>query len=59
MNHKEFFYSKTKYISNNFVEIRGSELKHLSQVLRKKVRDIVYVVDGKGNLYTLNSFFPY
>lgn len=53
MSHKEFFYTKPENISNNFVEIKGEELKHLSRVLRKKVREIVYVVDGRGNLYTI------
>ena len=53
MNHKEYFYTNPENISQNFVEIKGEELKHLSRVVRKKVRDIIYVIDGKGNLYTV------
>ena len=53
MSHKEHFYTKPENISQNHVEIKGEELKHLSRVVRKKERDIVYVVDGKGNLYTV------
>jgi len=53
MNHKEYFYTKPENISQNYVEIKGDELKHLSRVVRKKIRDIVYVVDGNGNLYTV------
>jgi len=53
MSHKEYFYTKPENISQNYVEIKGDELKHLSRVVRKKVRDIIYVVDGKGNLYTV------
>jgi 16S rRNA (uracil1498-N3)-methyltransferase len=53
MSHKEYFYTKPENISQDYVEIKGAELKHLSRVVRKKVRDIIYVVDGKGNLYTV------
>ncbi len=53
MKHIEFFYAPPENISGTFVEISGDELKHLSLVLRKKERDIVYVVDGIGNLYTV------
>jgi 16S rRNA (uracil1498-N3)-methyltransferase len=53
MSHKEYFYTKPENISQDYVEIKGAELKHLSRVVRKKIRDIIYVVDGKGNLYTV------
>ena len=53
MKHQEYFYTKPENISENIVEIKGEELKHLSRVLRKKVRDVVNVVDGEGNLYTI------
>lgn len=53
MKHFENFYTKPENISDTEVEIRGAELKHLSRVLRKNIRDIVNVVDGTGNLYTV------
>ncbi len=53
MSHKEYFYTKPENISQDYVEIKGEELKHLSRVMRKKARDIIYVVDGIGNLYTV------
>ena len=53
MKHLEFFYTKPENISNTHTEIKGDELKHLSRVLRKKVRDVVEVIDGQGNLYTV------
>lgn len=53
MSHREYFYVEPSFISPPTVEIKGSEFKHLALVLRKKVRDIVEVVDGAGNLYTV------
>lgn len=53
MKHRQYFYTESKNISQNFLEIRGDELKHLSLVHRKKLRDVVEVVDGAGNLYTV------
>jgi len=53
MAHREYFYVEPKFISPPTVEIKGSEFNHLARVLRKKTRDIVEVVDGLGNLYTV------
>ncbi|UCE55128.1 MAG: 16S rRNA (uracil(1498)-N(3))-methyltransferase [Desulfobacterales bacterium] len=53
MKHREYFYTEPKNISQGTLAIKGDELKHLSRVIRKKVRDIVEVVDGQGNLYTV------
>jgi len=52
MKHRDYFYTEPTNISEGILEIKGQELKHLSRVLRKKVRDIIEVVDGQGNLYT-------
>ena len=52
MRHREFFYTEPKNISHDTLEIKGEELKHLARVVRKKVRDVIEVVDGEGNLYT-------
>ena len=35
------------------LEIKGDELKHLARVVRKRAHDVIEVVDGKGNLYTV------
>jgi len=53
MKHREYFYTEPQNISQHLLEIKGEELNHLARVLRKKVRDIVEVVDGRGNLYTV------
>jgi len=53
MKHRQYFFTEPKNISNETLEIKGDELKHLSRVVRKKARDIVEVVDGTGNLYTV------
>ncbi len=53
MKHREFFYTEPKNISQDTIEIKGDELRHLSRVLRKKERDVVDVVDGQGNLFTI------
>ncbi len=52
MKHREFFYSEPENISQNSLLIKGDELKHLVRVVRKKERDVIEVVDGKGNLFT-------
>jgi len=53
MSHREYFYVEPGFITPPLVEIKGSEFKHLARVLRKNVRDIVEIVDGMGNLYTV------
>jgi len=53
MRHREFFYTELKNISGDKLEIKGDELKHLTRVVRKKERDVIEVVDGQGNLYTV------
>ncbi|HDP98912.1 MAG TPA: 16S rRNA (uracil(1498)-N(3))-methyltransferase [bacterium] len=53
MRHIENFYTASENIRGNQLEIRGDEFQHLVRVLRKKVRDIINVVDGEGNLYTV------
>lgn len=52
MKHREIFYAPPENISPNRLQITGDELVHLSRVVRKKVRDVIEVVDGQGNLYT-------
>ena len=53
MKHREFFYTEPNNISQNSLRIKGEELKHLARVMRKKERDVIEVVDGKANLYTV------
>jgi 16S rRNA (uracil1498-N3)-methyltransferase len=53
MRHREIFYTESKNISGDILEIKGDELKHLARVVRKKVRDVIEVVDGQGNLYVV------
>ena len=51
MKHIEYFYVPPRNIKEDIIEFKGSELKHLTVVSRKKRGDDVYVVDGKGSVY--------
>lgn len=52
MRHREIFYTPPENIIQNRLQITGDELLHLTRVVRKKVRDVIEVVDGRGNCYT-------
>lgn len=52
MKHHEFFYIAPQFIHDNLIEIKSQEFKHLAVVLKKRIHDIVEIVDGTGNLYT-------
>ena len=45
----ELFFSNI--INNNIIVLDAFESKHCIRVLRKKIGDMINVVDGKGNLY--------
>lgn len=46
----ELFYSEE--IDNKNIVLTGQEFRHCVRVKRHRVGDIIYVVDGKGNLYS-------
>ena len=48
-----YFYVKKSDIRDNKVFIVGEEYNHLYRVLRKRPRDIIKVVDGEGDEYTV------
>ena len=43
------FYSQN--IDDNWIRLKAEEARHCVQVMRKKIGDCIYVVDGKGNFY--------
>jgi 16S rRNA (uracil1498-N3)-methyltransferase len=47
----DYFYTPPENILGSLIEINGDEFKHLAQVMRKKIGDVIRVVDGKGNAY--------
>ncbi len=47
----EYFYTDPLLITETSLVLKGGEFKHLHKVLRKKVGDTVFVVDGKGTVY--------
>lgn len=47
----DYFYSPPSLIRSKSLTIEGEELHHLSKVLRKKVGETIYVVDGKEYAY--------
>ena len=44
-----YFYSNN--ISNESIILEKEEMIHCTKVLRKKVNDIVFIVDGAGSLF--------
>ena len=46
----QFFYSEN--IDNDFIILEGEEMNHCTKSLRKKVGDLICVVDGSGGYYT-------
>lgn len=47
----DYFYTPPSLIRNASLTIEGEELHHLSKVLRKKVGETIYVVDGNEHAY--------
>lgn len=45
----ELFYSEE--IVDNKIILRDDEFNHCINVLRNRIKDLIYVTDGKGNLY--------
>jgi len=41
----------TKNILDSTLKLEEQEAVHCALVLRKKVGDVIYVIDGKGNRY--------
>lgn len=53
MKEHDFYYVPPEYIDKDTVTFSGPELKHLKVVMRKRVGNIVQVVDGIGGTYTV------
>jgi 16S rRNA (uracil1498-N3)-methyltransferase len=47
----EYFYTPPSHISKTHLTIEGDEFAHLTHVMRKKIGEVVRVVDGVGNAY--------
>jgi 16S rRNA (uracil1498-N3)-methyltransferase len=47
----DVFYTPPKHISGESIVIDGDEFHHLTKVLRKKIGDVLHVVDGGGYCY--------
>lgn len=47
----DYFYTPPSLIKNTSLKIEGEELHHLSKVLRKKVGEMIFVVDGNEHAY--------
>lgn len=50
----EIFYSE--YIDENRIYLIEDEINHCINVFRKKINDIIFITDGKGNLYKAKIF---
>jgi 16S rRNA (uracil1498-N3)-methyltransferase len=51
MSNHIIFYVPSRYFHGNQVSIEGSHLRHIENVLRKKIGDRIALTDGKGNHY--------
>ncbi|MBN2279930.1 MAG: 16S rRNA (uracil(1498)-N(3))-methyltransferase [Candidatus Marinimicrobia bacterium] len=49
--HDYHFYSSSKNIQDEFIDLVEDEFKHCCRVLRYGVGDVVQIFDGSGNLY--------
>lgn len=47
----DFYYSSPEHISDGLITIIGDEFIHLTKVMRKKIGDVIHVVDGLGFIY--------
>lgn len=48
----ESFFVNPKNIKNGRAEIVGEEFRHLAKVSRKRVGELIYLLDGTGRIYT-------
>jgi 16S rRNA (uracil1498-N3)-methyltransferase len=49
--HQDYFYIRPEDVSENRLEFRTEESRHLILVCRKRTGDVVFAVDGRGNAY--------
>lgn len=47
----EYFYTPPAWVSGEELTIEGDEFNHLTHVMRRRIGDIIRVVDGLGNAY--------
>jgi 16S rRNA (uracil1498-N3)-methyltransferase len=47
----DFYYSAPEYIEETSIILSGDEFIHLTKVMRKKINDIILIVDGLGFIY--------
>lgn len=52
MSHKEYFFSDNIQLENSTLVISGQEHFHLSKVLREKIGDNIFVMDGNGLMFS-------
>lgn len=52
MSHREYFFSDNIQLGNSTLVISGQEHFHLSRVLREKIGDNIFVIDGNGLMFS-------
>ncbi len=52
MSHREYFFSDNIQLGNSTLVISGQEHFHLSRVLREKIGDNIFVMDGNGLMFS-------
>lgn len=48
----ESFYIDPRNVRNNIARIEGEEFHHLVRVSRKRIGELIYLLDGSGKIYT-------
>lgn len=47
----ELYYTPLKFITKDKISLVDDESKHCSKVMRNSISDVIYITDGKGNIF--------
>ena len=51
LSNVELYYTPSKFIVNNSINLSGDEFLHAFRVMRNNVNDELFSTDGEGNIY--------
>ena len=47
----ELYYTQLKNVIDGYITLADDEYKHCCKVMRNSISDVIYITDGKGNIY--------
>jgi 16S rRNA (uracil1498-N3)-methyltransferase len=47
----ELYYTQQKNVVDGYITLANDEFKHCCKVMRNSIGDVIYITDGKGNIY--------